>query len=212
LVNYSTSPVCRRCEAPLGANEEATLLQLTIEREGRSFGRWVLWIVAVVVTISTMAYASLLLTSERLTRDERQAVTSAIAVLEQAGFTSEASALTRLATFRRTDNWWNRYVGHPTAFAATNFPFGVVTLYPAFFRFPVDDIERAIVLLHEASHLYGGREEEALQRVWESKHRLGWTEVRYGGTRVWKNTREWTKAAIPAFFRCGPDNESDCFE
>jgi hypothetical protein len=172
----------------------------------------VLWILGVVATILTTAYASLLLTSEALTTDERRAVNGAIVVLEQAGFAREASALSRLASFRRTDNWWNRYIGHPTAFAATNFPFAVVTLYPAFFRFPVDDTERASILLHEASHLFGGREEEALQQVWEAKQQLGWTEVRYGGTRVWKNTREWTRAAIPAFFTCGPDGESDCFE
>jgi hypothetical protein len=178
----------------------------------RSFGRWVLWILGVVAIILTTAYASLLLTSEGLTSEERQAVNSAILVLEQGGFTSDASALTHLATFRRTDNWWNRYVGHQTAFAATNFPFGVVTLYPAFFRFPVDEIERAAILLHEVTHLYGGREEEALQRVWESKQQLGWTEDSYGGTRVWKNTREWTKAGIPVFFQCGPENDADCFE
>ena len=171
-----------------------------------------LWILGVITTILTTAYASLLLTSEALTSDERQLVSSAIAVLEQTGFSHDVSALTHLATFRRTDNWWNRYVGHQTAFAATNFPFGVVTLYPAFFRFPIDDTERATILLHEVTHLYGGREEEALQRVWESKQRLGWTEASYGGTRVWKNTREWTKNAIPVFFQCGPDNESDCFE
>jgi hypothetical protein len=180
--------------------------------EGRSVGRWLLWIAGVTITILGTAYASLLLTSEGLTSDERRVVNGAIVVLEQAGFTRETSALTRLVTFRRTDNWWNRYVGHQTAFAATNFPFGVITLYPAFFRFPVDDTERASILLHEASHLFGGREEEALQRVWESKQRLGWTQARYGGTRVWKNTREWTKGAIPAFFRCGADNDSDCFE
>ena len=171
-----------------------------------------LWILGVVAAILTTAYASLLLTSEGLTSDERRSVNGAILALEQAGFTSEASALSHLATFRRTDNWWNRYVGHTTAFAATNFPFAVVTLYPAFFRFPVDDTERASILLHEVSHLYGGREEEALQRVWEVKQRLGWTESRYGRTRVWKDTREWTRAAIPAFFRCGPDRESDCIE
>ena len=171
-----------------------------------------LWILGVITIIMTTAYASLLLTSEGLTSEERQTVNSGLLVLEHAGFTREASSLRHLATFRRTDNWWNRYVGHQTAFAATNYPFGVVTLYPAFFRFPVDDIEHATILLHESSHLFGGREEEALQLVWESKQRLGWTESNYGRTRVWKNTREWTMNAIPVFFQCGPDNDSDCFE
>jgi hypothetical protein len=210
-VNFSTNATCRRCEAPLTAEELLSPEPETGDGH-RSFGRWLLWILGVAVTILATAYASLLLTSDGLTSEERLAVTNAIRVLEAAGFTSEASALTRLATFRRTDNWWNRYVGHQTAFAATNYPFAVVTLYPAFFRFPVDDTERASILLHEATHLFGGREDEALQRVWQSKQRLGWTEARYGGTRVWKNTREWTKSAIPAFFGCGPDGESDCFE
>ncbi|HKH74231.1 MAG TPA: hypothetical protein VKA59_22890, partial [Vicinamibacterales bacterium] len=38
----------------------------------RSFGGWVLWILTVVVTILTTAYASLLLTSEPVTPHERQ--------------------------------------------------------------------------------------------------------------------------------------------
>jgi hypothetical protein len=212
MVNYATSETCRRCHSQLHQEPLAVEAVSPSNEGGRSFGRWVLWTLGVVATTLTTAYVSLLLTSEGLTSDERLTVRNAILVLEQAGFTNEASALTHLASFRRTDNWWNRYVGHQTAFAATNFPFAVVTLYPAFFRFPVDDTERASVLLHEASHLYGGREEEALQRVWEVKQRLGWTESRYGSTRVWKNTREWTRAAIPAFFSCGPDGESDCFE
>jgi hypothetical protein len=52
----------------------------------------------------------------------------------------------RVVSFRRTDNWWNRYVGHPTAYEATNFPFAVMTIYPTFFKYPVDDIERATIL------------------------------------------------------------------
>ena len=63
-----------------------------------------LWILGVVAAILTTAYASLLLTSEGLTSDERRSVNGAILALEQAGFTSEASALSHLATFRRTDN------------------------------------------------------------------------------------------------------------
>jgi hypothetical protein len=51
-------------------------------------------------------------------------------------------AVRTVVSYRRTDNWWNQYVGHHAAYAATNFPFGVVTLYPAFFRYAVDDTER----------------------------------------------------------------------
>jgi hypothetical protein len=51
--------------------------------------------------------------------------------------------------------------GHPTAYAATNFPFGVITIYPTFFKYPVDDIERATILLHESYHLFGDDEKFA---------------------------------------------------
>ena len=171
-----------------------------------------LWIFGVVVTILTTAYASLLLTSEPVTPHERQVLMEAIHVLDEAGFSREASVLRRVVSFRRTDNWWNRYVGHPTAYAATNFPFAVMTIYPTFFKYPVDDIERATILLHESYHLFGDDEKFALQRVWLVKDRLGWTSLRYGHTRVWKNTREWTLAEIPSMFTCGEDRQSDCLE
>ena len=177
---------------------------------GRSFGRWVLWIAGVTVTILAAAYTSLLVTSEPLTADEQQIVMDAVQVLDAAGFSQEVSALRRLASFRRTDNWWNRHVGHATAYAATNFPFAVITIYPAFFRYPVDDVERATILLHESYHLFGDDEKFALHRVWLAKDRLGWTALRYGRTRVWKNTLEWTRAENPQMFTCGEDGQSDC--
>jgi len=212
LVNFSTEVVCRRCELPLTPHENVRFSQSTHEASGRTFGRWVLWIVGVVVTILTTAYASLLLTSEPVTPHERQVLMEAIHVLDGAGFSREASALRRVVSFRRTDNWWNRYVGHPTAYAATNFPFAVMTIYPTFFKYPVDDIERATILLHESYHLFGDDEKFALRRVWLVKDRLGWTSLRYGHTRVWKNTREWTLAEIPSMFTCGEDGQSDCLE
>ena len=178
----------------------------------RSFGRWVLWIAGVTMTILVSAYASLLLTSEPLSDGERQIVAEAIDVLDGAGFAREASSLRRVASLRRTDNWWNRYVGHATAYAATNFPFGVITLYPTFFKYPVDDIERATILLHESYHLYGNDEKLTLQQVWMAKARLGWMASNYGHTRVWKNTREWTLAEIPSIFSCGEDGTSDCLD
>jgi hypothetical protein len=222
-VNFSTSVTCRRCETPLAVSaDEAFAVPLDdlgrVPGEprrgegGRSFGRWVLWVLGVLVTILTTAYASLLLTSEPLTSDERVVVSEAIRVLDRAGFSSEASALRRYVSFRRTDNWWNRYVGHPTAYAATNFPFAVITIYPTFFKYPVDEVERAMILLHESYHLTGDDEKFALQRVWLAKDRLGWTSLRYGHTRVWKNTREWTAAEIPSMFTCGEDGRSDCLE
>ena len=177
---------------------------------GRTLGQWVLWIAGVVVTIVTMAYASLLITSDGLTSEQGTAVQDAVAVIEEAGLSREASVLRRVVSYRSSDNWWNRYVGHHPAYAATNYPFAVVTLYPAFFRFPVDDVERAVILLHEATHVLGADEETALRRVWMEKGRLGWNEGDYGSSRVWKNTREWTTAGAPLLFKCGLDGESDC--
>jgi hypothetical protein len=166
----------------------------------------------VTVTILVSTYLSLLVSSEGLEPEERQVVMSAVDVLEKAGFEREVFLLRHVVNFRSTDNWWNQYVGHQTAYAATNFPFEVVTLYETFFKYPVDNVERAAILLHEAYHLLGEDEESALQRVWIEKQRIGWTSSRYGHSRVWKNTREWTASGVPVLFRCGGDGQSDCLQ
>jgi hypothetical protein len=212
LINFASSPHCRRCGVELLAPEPAIEPLSGPAGHSRSVGRWVFWILSVTVTILLTCYVSLLATSQRLSPEERQAVVNAVNELANAGFSRESFVLRHLVSYRRTDNWWNQYVGHQTAYAATNFPFGVVTLYPTFFRYPVDDVERATILLHEFSHVFGGREEEALRRVWIEKHRLGWTADRYSHTRVWKNTREWTVGSVPTLFRCGPDRQSDCLQ
>jgi len=167
---------------------------------------------AVVVSLLLIAYFSLTLTSDPLTSDQRQIVHRAIDVLEQQGFSGDAFLLRRLVNFRATDNWWNRWVGHGQAYAATNFPFEVVTLYPDFFNRAADDVERAMILLHETYHLRGYGEQQAHRQVWLQKHKLGWTQERYGKTRVWKNVREFTAKFAPELFRCGPDGQSDCME
>jgi len=153
---------------------------------------------------------SLLLTSEELPYDQRQTVKSAIAVLEQNGFKRESFALSHLTSYRRTDNWWNRYLGHHAAYAATNFPFEVLTLYPDFFDVATDDTERAAILLHESHHLFGSGEEVALEKTWHEKSRIGWTSDKYGNTRVWNNTRDLTALSVPQLFSCGSDGKSDC--
>ena len=117
----------------------------------------------------------------------------AIALLDERGFTRQAFVLRHFTSFRSTDNWWNLYHEHYQAYAATNFPFEIVTLYPWFFELPQDDVERAVVLLHEAHHLMGADEATALRRVWQEKSRLGWTADVYARGKVWKNTREWTQ-------------------
>ena len=176
----------------------------------RTLWQWLVWIAGVSITILVGAYASLVLTSDGLTSDQHAAVGRAVVVLERTGFSRESLALRRFVTWRSSDNWWNAYVGHQRAYAATNYPFGVVTVYPPFFTAPADDTERAAILLHEAYHVLGDDEDQALQHVWLAKNRIGWTDARYAHTRVWKNTREWTAAALPVLFRCGIDGRSDC--
>ena len=113
-------------------------------------------------------------------------VRRATVIVAEAGYTREALILNHVVTYRETDNWWNLHAGHPEAYAATNFPFEVVTLYPEFFSVPVDDTERAVILFHELQHLAGADEETALTAVWLAKGRLGWTGVVDGGTQVWR--------------------------
>ena len=163
------------------------------------------------LSILVIWYASLLISSDGLQPDQREKVQNAIAVLSQQGFTREAFFLKHLADFRGTDNWWNKYIGHRDAYAATNFPFEIVTLYPDFFEVPVDDKERAAVLLHESRHLMGEGEDSALDFTWRNKQQLGWTADRYGQTRVWDMTEKLTKVSFPFMFQCGPDGKSDCF-
>jgi len=212
VINFANSQTCRRCGTELQLAEIDVQPAAVPIAGGRGFGRWVLWIFSVTAIILISCYVSLLASSDGLSAEERQLVTGAIDELDRAGFSRESFALRHLVSFRSTDNWWNDYVGHQTAYAATNYPFGVVTLYPAFFKYPVDDIERATILLHESYHLLGGDEAEALQGVWIEKHKLGWVSTRYSHTRVWKNTREWTSGSVPLLFRCGADGQSDCLE
>ena len=170
------------------------------------------WILATTLALLFAAYMSLLLTSDELPYDERQTVRAATAILKQKGFSRQAFVLENLVQYRTTDNWWNRYVGHHDAYAATNFPFEVVTLYPEFFETAVDDTERAAILLHESYHLLGSGEAAALEGVWREKQKLGWTADKYGRTKVWINTRDLTAAGAPKLFQCGTDGSLDCIQ
>ncbi|MGH9902876.1 MAG: hypothetical protein ACRD68_13795 [Pyrinomonadaceae bacterium] len=155
-------------------------------------------------------YVSLLETSEPVTFEQKQVIHRAIDVIESRGSGRDAFLLRRLANYRTTDNWWNRYVGHADAYAATNFPFWVVTLYPDFFTVPADHVERASILLHEARHLSGDGEEAAFSGVWRDRAKLGWTKDKYDTTRVWQNVGEFTQKYAPHLFRCGAEGRSDC--
>lgn len=155
-------------------------------------------------------YISLLSTSTPVAVEQKQTIDKAIAILDRSGFGSETFVLRHLVNYRATDNWWNVWVGHRDAYAATNFPFEVVTLYPEFFKDSTDDIERAAILLHESYHLFGSGEEAALKGAWVDKRRIGWTVDKYAETKVWKSTRELTVSQVPQLFRCGDDGRSDC--
>ena len=218
LVNTATDEVCRRCGAPLShlefSSPEAELKPGPEPRDkslGRTLLKRVLWVVSVTIVILVAFYASLLFTSDGLQAEQRQKVQAAIAILQQQGFSREAFVLNYLTTFRSSDNWLNAYVGHRDAYAATNFPFEVVTVYPDFFELPIDDRERAAVLLHEARHLFGDGEDAALQSTWQRKPQLGWTANRYRQTRVWDATEHLTRARFPYMFLCGLDGQSDCY-
>jgi len=216
LVNTGSDELCRRCGSPL-TGEDPTEQQTDLEAAEetsppkRGFLKRLTWIGGATLIILLICYMSLLISSDGLQPDQREEVQKAIAVLEQHGFNREVFILRHLSVFRGTDSWWNRYVGHRDAYAATNFPFEVVTLYPEFFTVPVDDNERAAVLLHESCHLMGSGEEAALGATWRNKRQLGWTLDRYKQTRLWNATEQLTKAQFPYMFKCGPDGQSDCF-
>ena len=213
LVNISADEHCRRCGAQLTALDAAGSIESdsASKSRGRSLFRRVMWIVSTTLIILIVWYFSLLISSDGLQPDQYLKVDVATSLLELRGFRREAFVLRHATMFRSTDNWWNRYLGHRDAFAATNFPFEIVTLYPEFFNTPVDDTERAAVLLHEARHLLGDGEEAALRSTWMAKQRLGWTADRYSQTKVWDSTERLTKAEFPYMFQCGSDGKSDCY-
>ena len=219
LVNFAAAETCRRCGASLDV-DAATVKEalpaddvrdaVAPEKAPRSLVKRVGVGVGVAAFLLLLCYVSLLETSTPVTYDEKMLVNRAIDLIEQSGFERDAFLLRHLASYRTTDNWWNRWLGHQDAYAATNFPFQVVTLYPEFFKYPADDTERAIVLLHEAQHLAGAGEEKAFTRVWRDKAKLGWTKERYGQTRVWKNVNEFTLKYAPEVFQCGDDDKAVC--
>ena len=212
LINFATDEHCRRCRTSL-EDPQLEAPQSHEERpKRRGLIRRLIWIITASAILIFGFYLSLLLTSNDLAYQQREIVAQAVSILEQKGFTKEAFVVKHVTTYRSSDNWWNNYVGHRDAYAATNFPFEVLTLYPEFFQISVDDQERAAILLHEAYHLLGSNEQEALERVWREKQRLGWTADKYGESKVWRNTRELTMTNIPQLFQCGNDGKSDCAE
>jgi hypothetical protein len=230
LVNFASAPECKRCGAHLGGFDGVSAEPHAPEYQAEPFEDFenfeefeevkpkrgllnrVAWIVTVTCSVIVAWHGSLLLTSDAATMSQRLQVRDAVELIGKNGFTREAFLLRRLTCFRTTDNWWNRWNDHGEAYAATNFPFEIVTLYPEFFKYPEDDTERAVVLLHEARHLAGAGEREAFESVWRDKAKLGWTRDKYSHTRVWKNVAEFTQRYVPELFTCGKDGKQDCVE
>lgn len=169
---------------------------------------------SVLVGFLTLAvfHLSLVATSTPLSPDERATVDRAIDLLVEKGFTTEASVLRNTATFRRTDHWLNRISGKENAFAATNFPFQIVTTYEDFFSRASDDTERAMVLLHEARHLMAADEAEAQKYVWRNRRKLGWTQLTHGTTETFITVQQQTREQVPTLFTCSNRNWNDCTE
>jgi hypothetical protein len=198
---------CRRCGKSLTAKRASAA---DYDPNKFTFARTLLRIALLAAFLMIAWYASLLKTSTPLPAEHRQMVERAITILQQRGFTTEATLLRRVVTYRATDHWWNQHFGHPQAYAATNFPFEVMTLYPDFFSKTTDDTERAVILLHEYYHLRGQGEEAAYTETWRAKEKLGYTAVRYSKTRVWSNMRDDTLTYAPTLFTCGASGQEDC--
>ncbi len=205
LVNYPTAAVCARCgghlDGPYGA-----------ERKRSTYLRRVVVFVMVFAAAVTGFYFSLALSAKPLDLDQRRSINAAIDLLESKGFTREVFLLRRLAAYRSEDNWLNASVEKENAFAATNFPFEIVTIYPDFFRYPADDVERAAILLHEAKHLEGADEKTAYEFVWRSREKLGWTTAGYRHSEILTQVRNQTREAVPGLFVCDINPFGDCTE
>ncbi|MEP6703884.1 MAG: hypothetical protein ABJB34_03680 [Acidobacteriota bacterium] len=164
-----------------------------------------------VVFASLIAfYGSLVLSADAIDGNEHHRVDAAIMLLEQRGFTNEVMLLKYFTVFRANDNWLNASIEKENAYAATNFPFEIITLYPGFFAYPVDDTERAAVLLHEAKHLQGKDEKYAYEFVWRNRKQLGWTAESYRDSQLWRGTRKLTKEYAPGLFICDFNEYGDC--
>lgn len=157
-------------------------------------------------------YLSLIFTSGSLSRDEIKQIESAIRILDEKGFSNEVFLLDYLTSYRANDNWLNASTKFENAYAATNFPLEIMTVYPDFFAYTTDDTERAAILLHEAQHLKGADEKEAYEFVWRNRKKLGWTKEMHGKSLIWRNVRQQTKENAPNLFVCNWTDYGDCTE
>jgi hypothetical protein len=209
LVNFSNAAECLRCKAPLAESVNIT------SNEGISKSGFIKRAaICLFVAIAALCafYLSLIFSATRLTPDEKKTVAKAISILGSKGFTSEARYLNYVTAFRSNDNWLNASVEKENAYAATNFPFEIMTLYPEFFTVPKDDTERAAILLHESRHLKGADEKEAYEFVWKNRNKLGWTSDKYANSEIWQSVRSQTRDNVAYLFTCPANPAGDCTE
>lgn len=157
-------------------------------------------------------YLSLISTSLPPTKVEREKIDRAVQLLADRGFADEVFLLKGTTTFRGTDHWLNSFIEKENAYASTNFPFQIVTLYPDFYSKAVDDTERAMILLHEARHLMGENENQAYAYVWRNRKAIGWTLRSHGTTESYITIEQQTREVAPELFNCPEKPWEDCTE
>lgn len=157
-------------------------------------------------------HLSMVATSTPLSSAEERKLETAVELLAARGFKQEAFLLEHTVTFRRSDNWLNALARTENAFAATNFPFQIMTLYADFYGRASDDTERAMVLLHEAQHLMNKDEAAAYEYVWRHRQQLGWTQMSHGTSPTYVSIRQLTREHAPELFTCPANLWNDCTE
>lgn len=208
LVNFSHLSECARCQADL--------TEVSAEAKKSSAKHSIIKRAIICVTVCLLAllgfYLSMIFTSASLKYEEKIQIKNAVRLLDEKGFAKEVFLLNYLTSYRGNDNWLNASTKFENAYAATNFPFEIMTVYPDFFTFPADDTERAAILLHEAQHLKGADEKEAYEYVWRNRKKLGWTKETHGRSVVWRNIRRQTQEFAPNLFVCDWNEANDCTE
>lgn len=212
LANFGNAANCARCQSDL---KEISVTSPSDSRQSSTSPKFLKRLVVCVFAVLLAFvgfYLSLLMTAKKLSYDEKREVASAIKLLEEKGFTKETFFLNYLTAYRANDNWLNASIEKENAYAATNFPFEIMTVYPEFFTVPLDETERAAILLHEAQHLKGADEKEAYEFVWLNRAKLGWTKDKYARSVIWRNVRKQTKEYAPQLFTCSEREYGDCTE
>lgn len=212
LVNFAAAENCLRCGCQL---VEVATFEASKEKSGRSAGNILVraggLLIAVFIALFGF-YMTLIVSAKRLEYEEQKTIERSVLILEEKGFAREVFLLRYLTAYRATDNWLNASTREENAYAATNFPFEIMTVYPDYFTFPKDDTERAAILLHEAQHLKGGDEREAYAFVWKNRKLLGWTKENYGDSVIWRHVRKQTREVAPELFVCETKEYADCTE